>query len=52
MVKLLSNFIVENPLLLCSEEISQIKRNFVKEEDEFKVKQKSGVINYFIKAKK
>lgn len=52
LTKLLSNFICDNPLLVCSEEISQIKKKLVKEEDEFKVKQKTGVINYMIKAKK
>jgi len=48
LMKFLNKFIEENPLLLCSEEISNIKKNVVKDNDEFKIKQKAGVVNYKI----
>lgn len=48
LVKFINKFIEDNPLLICSEEISQIKKKIISEEDEFKVKQKAGVIDYKI----
>jgi len=52
LVKFINNFLIENPLLICSEEISNIKKKFVNQEDDFKVKQKTGVINYKINSRK
>jgi len=52
LVKFVNNFITDNPLLVCSDEISKIKKKIVQEQDEFKVKQKAGVINYKIICKK
>jgi len=47
-IKFLNTFIQENPLLVCADEISKIKKELVKEGDDFKVKQKTGVIAYKI----
>lgn len=51
-IKYVNNFMQENPLLVCADEISQIKRTIVQQQDEFKVKQKAGVITYKIMCKK
>lgn len=42
----------DNPLLVCADEISRIKKNFVQEQDDFKVKQKAGVVTYKMMCKK
>lgn len=55
MLKFLSNFIEENPLICCSEEIASIRKQ-LEENDELKLKQKSSSVflklvegNYFLK---
>lgn len=52
LIKFINKFIEENPLLVCSDEISKVKKELVKEEDEFKVKQKTGVIDYRMACKR
>ena len=52
LIKFINKFMEENPLLVCSDEISKVKKNLVEEQDDFKVKQKTGVIDYRIAAKK
>lgn len=52
LLKFLNKFIEENPLLVCSDEISKIKKLLVGDEDKFKVKQKEGVIDYRIACRK
>lgn len=51
-IKFVNNFMAENPLIVCSEEISQIRKKIVQEQDDFKVKQKAGTINYKIISKR
>jgi len=51
-IKFVNNFMAENPLFVCSEEISQVKKEIVQEQDEFRVKQKAGTINYKINSKR
>ena len=45
-IKYVNTFIQDNPLLVCADEVSKIKKNLVQEQDDFKVKQKAGVITY------
>jgi len=51
LLKFINKFIEDNPLLTCSDEISKLKKNVIKDGDEFKVKQKTGVIDYRIVCK-
>lgn len=51
-IKFVNNFMQDNPLLVCADEISKIKKTLVQEQDEFKVKQKAGVITYKMICKK
>jgi hypothetical protein len=46
LVKFVNEFIVSNPFIVCSDELSFIKRQLQREGDEVKVKQKAGVIQY------
>lgn len=46
LVKFINNFIVSNPFLVCSNELSFIKKDLTREGDEIKIKQKSGTIHY------
>ena len=48
MVKFMGRFLEENPLLVCSEEVSFIKNSLAKESDDLRIKQKSGVISFKI----
>lgn len=50
--KFVNTFIQDNPLLVCADEISRVKKDIVQEQDEFKVKQKTGVVTYKIACKK
>lgn len=47
-LKLLKQFLDDNPFAICSEELSFIKKELVTDKDEIKVKQKSGVISMTI----
>ena len=46
LVKFVNEFIVSNPFIVCSDELSFIKKQLHREGDEIKVKQKTGVIHY------
>ena len=46
LVKFVNEFIVSNPFIVCSDELSFIKKQLYREKDEMKVKQKTGVIHY------
>ena len=46
LVKFVNEFIVSNPFIVCSDELSFIKKQLQREGDEVKVKQKAGVIQY------
>ena len=46
MVKFVVEFIVSNPFIVCSDELSFIKKQLHREGDEIKVKQKAGIIQY------
>ena len=48
MVKFISKFLDDNPLVVCSEEVTFIKKSLVDTQDDLKIKQKSGVIRYKI----
>eukprot|EP00794_Sanderia_malayensis_P012643 gene12643-13941_t len=49
MTKFIVRFIEENPLMVCSEEVAFIKKNLVDEQDDLKIKQKTGVLRYKIR---
>ena len=46
LVKFVIEFIVSNPFIVCSDELSFIKKQLHRDGDEIKVKQKTGVIQY------
>ena len=46
LMKFVNEFIVSNPFVVCSDELSFIKKQLQREGDEVKVKQKAGVIQY------
>ena len=46
LVKFINEFVVSNPFMVCSDELSFIKKELVREGDELKVKQKLGTIHY------
>ena len=46
LVKFVIEFIVSNPFIVCSDELSFIKKQLYRDSDEMKVKQKAGVIHY------
>ncbi len=46
LVKFVNEFIVSNPFMVCSDELSFIKKDLMREGDEMKIKQKSGTIHY------
>ena len=46
LVKFVNEFIVSNPFIVCSDELSYVKKQLYRERDELKVKQKAGVIQY------
>lgn len=48
MVKFIAKFLDDNPLMVCSEEVTFIKKSLVDSQDDLKIKQKSGVIRYKI----
>ena len=48
MTKFVSKFLEDNPLMVCSEEVTFIKKSLVDSQDDLKIKQKSGVIRYKI----
>ncbi|XP_065072274.1 uncharacterized protein LOC135696715 [Rhopilema esculentum] len=48
MTKFISKFLDDNPLMVCSEEVSYIKKSLVDSQDDLKIKQKSGVLRYKI----
>lgn len=52
LIKFVNKFIEENPLLVCSDEISKVKKKLFEEQDELKIKQKTGVVDYRMAAKK
>lgn len=45
-VNFVCDFIRSNPFIVCSEELSHIKKELVREGDELKVKQKAGSLQY------
>ena len=50
-VKLIKKFMDDNPLCVCSEEISAIRKNFLGPNDEMKLKQKSSQVILKLKEK-
>ena len=46
LVKFVNEFIVSNPFIVCSDELSYVKKELQREGDEVKVKQKAGLIQY------
>jgi len=44
MVEFINKFIAENPLCVCSDEISRIKRDLMTKDDEIKLKQKTSQV--------
>ncbi|KAK3748436.1 hypothetical protein QZH41_017308 [Actinostola sp. cb2023] len=48
LVLFVRKFLDENPLIVCSEELSYIKSKLITDQDQFKIKQKTGVINMSI----
>lgn len=46
LVKFVNEFIISNPFIVCSDELSFVKKQLQREGDEVKVKQKAGVIQY------
>ena len=46
LVKFVADFIVSNPFIVCSDELSFIKKQLHREGDVIKVKQKAGIIQY------
>ena len=48
MVKFISKFLDDNPLMVCSEEVTYIKKSLADIHDNLKIKQKAGVIRYNI----
>lgn len=45
-VKFVCDFITSNPFIVCSEELSYIKKQLLRDGDELKVKQKAGSLHY------
>ena len=48
LVKFTSKFLDDNPLMVCSEEVTFIKKSLADAQDDLKIKQKSGVLRYKI----
>lgn len=48
MMKFISKFLDDNPLMVCSEEVSFIKKKLVDAQDDLKIRQKNGVLRYRI----
>ena len=48
MTKFISKFLDENPLMVCSEEVTYVKKSLVDVQDDLKIKQKAGVLRYKI----
>lgn len=46
LIKFINEFITSNPFMVCPEELSFIKKELIREQDEVKIKQKSGTIHY------
>lgn len=46
LVKFVYEFISSNPFIVCSEELSHVKKQLLREGDELKVKQKAGSLHY------
>jgi len=46
LVSFLCDFVSTNPFIVCSDELSYIKKELFREGDELKVKQKAGAISY------
>ena len=46
LVKFVCDFVSSNPFLVCSEELSFIRRELHREGDELKVRQRAGSIQY------
>ena len=46
LAKFVSEFVSTNPFIVCSEELSYIKKQLLREGDELKVKQKAGSLHY------
>ncbi len=45
-VHFICEFISSNPFIVCSDELSYIKKQLLSNEDELRVKQKSGSLHY------
>jgi hypothetical protein len=45
-VDFLCEFISSNPFIVCSDELSYIKKELLSEKDELKVRQKTGSLHY------
>lgn len=48
MTKFISKFLDENPLMVCSEEVTYVKKSLIDSQDDLKIKQKAGVLRYKI----
>jgi len=48
LVKFTSKFLDDNPLMVCSEEVTFIKKSLADGQDDLKIRQKSGVLRYKI----
>ena len=46
LVKFVVDFISSNPFIVCSDELSFIKKQLYRDRDDIKVKQKAGVVQY------
>ena len=45
-IKFINEFVVENPFIVCSEELSYVRKELCRAGDEVKVRQKAGTIRY------
>ena len=46
LLRFVCEFITSNPFIVCSEELSYIKKELLRDGDELKVKQKAGTLHY------
>ncbi len=46
LVRFICEFVSTNPFIVCSEELSYVKKQLLREGDELKVKQKAGSLHY------
>ena len=46
LLKFVCEFVSSNPFIVCSDELSYIKKELVRDGDDLKVKQKAGTLRY------